>query len=66
MRLRRIKKKEKRRMTKINQHGDIPPTAPPVTHNSGSMRSTPAGGEVPRDQYRQPVPAPTPAPTTQK
>jgi hypothetical protein len=43
-------------MTKINQHRDIPPGAPPVTHNSGSVRSTPAGGEVSRDQWQRPVP----------
>jgi hypothetical protein len=43
-------------MTKINQHRDIPPTAPPVNHNSGSVKSTPAGGEVSRDQWQKPVP----------
>jgi hypothetical protein len=56
MRLRRIRKKERRRMSKINQHRDIPPTAPPVTHNSGSVRTTPAGGEVSRDQWQKPLP----------
>lgn len=50
-------------MTNVNQHGNIPPTAPPVTHNSGNMRSTPAGGEVSPGQYRQPTPTPPPAPT---
>ena len=50
-------------MTKINQHRPIPPAAPAVTHNSGNMRSTPAGGEVSRDQYQQPAPTPPPAPT---
>lgn len=43
-------------MTKINQHREIPAGAPPVTHNSGSIRTTPAGGEVPRDQYQKPLP----------
>jgi hypothetical protein len=43
-------------MSKINQHRDIPPTAPPVTHNSGSVRTTPAGGEVSRDQWQKPLP----------
>ena len=28
---------------------------PPVNHNSGSIRTTPAGGEVPREQYQTPV-----------
>jgi hypothetical protein len=55
MRLRRIERR-RRRMTKINQHRDIPPTAPPVNHNSGSVKSTPAGGEVSRDQWQKPVP----------
>jgi hypothetical protein len=50
-------------VTKINQHRPIPTAAPPVTHNSGNMRSTPAGGEVSRDQYQQPAPTPAPAPT---
>lgn len=43
-------------MTKINQHREIPSTAPPVTHNSGGVRTTPAGGEVSRDQYQRPAP----------
>jgi hypothetical protein len=43
-------------MTKINQHRPIPSGAPPVTHNSGNMRSTPAGGEVSRDQYANKAP----------
>jgi hypothetical protein len=34
-----------------NTNRDIPPGAPPVQHNSGSMRSTPAGGTVLPDQY---------------
>jgi hypothetical protein len=29
---------------------------PPVTHNSGTMRTTPAGGEVSPSQYWKPVP----------
>jgi len=51
-------------MTKVNQHGDIPAGAPQVQHNSGSMRSTPAGGAVSPDQYvgKAPAPAPAPAP----
>lgn len=40
--------------TKINQHHDVPPTAPQPTHNSGTVRSTPAGGQVSKDQYQQP------------
>jgi hypothetical protein len=54
------------RVTKLNQNRPIPPAAPPVHHNSGSMRSTPAGGEVSPGQYRQPVPTPPPAPTLEK
>jgi hypothetical protein len=55
-------------MTKLNQHHVIPPSVPPVTCNSGSMRSTPAGGEVSPDQYvwKAPMPSPTPAPTTER
>jgi hypothetical protein len=45
---------------KINQHRPIPAGAPEVRHNSGGMRSTPAGGQVPREQYE------TPTPPTQK
>jgi hypothetical protein len=41
-------------MTKINEH---------ARHSSETVRSTnDAGGEVSPGQYRQPVPAPTPAP----
>jgi len=29
---------------------------PPVEHNSGHIRTTPAGGEVSRDQYQRPLP----------
>jgi hypothetical protein len=50
-------------MTKLNQNGNVPPGAPAVTHNSGNIRSTPAGGEVSRNQYHQPAPTPPPAPT---
>jgi hypothetical protein len=28
----------------------------PLQHNSGHIRSTPAGGEVSRDQYQRPLP----------
>jgi hypothetical protein len=56
-------KKERRHMTKLNQNGNVPPGAPAVTHNSGNIRSTPAGGEVSRNQYHQPAPTPPPAPT---
>jgi hypothetical protein len=41
-------------MSEIHKHRPIPADAPPVTHNSGNVRSTPAGGEVPRGQYEQP------------
>jgi hypothetical protein len=40
---------------KVNQHRPIPADlTPPVHHNSGNIRSTPAGGEVSRGQYEQP------------
>lgn len=40
---------------KVNQHRPIPSDlAPPVHHNSGNVKSTPAGGEVSRGQYEQP------------
>jgi hypothetical protein len=40
---------------KVNQHRPIPADlTPPVHHNSGNVRSTPAGGQVSTDQYRQP------------
>jgi hypothetical protein len=35
---------------------------PKVQHNSGNMRSTPAGGEVPVSQYTKKVPQPVPPP----
>jgi hypothetical protein len=42
-------------MTKINEHRPIPSDLnPPVHHNSGTIRSTPAGGPVSKDQYQQP------------
>ena len=41
-------------MSEINKHRPIPANAPPVQHNSGNVRSTPAGVEVSTDQYRQP------------
>jgi hypothetical protein len=50
-------------MVKINERSEIPAGVPPVQHNSGGIRTTPAGGEVSRDQYRQPVTPPSPAPT---
>jgi hypothetical protein len=54
-------------MTRIQQHREIPPAVSiPVQHNSGSMRSTPAGGEVPRDQYQRPTPAPAPSTKIEK
>jgi hypothetical protein len=56
MRLRRIKKKKKR-MTKLSQPNVIPPSVP-VQHNSGSIRTAPAGGKVSPDQYVGKVPAP--------
>jgi hypothetical protein len=34
---------------------------PPVQHNSGTMRSAPAGGEVPRGQYADKAPRPASA-----
>ncbi len=44
-------------MSEIRRHGDAPPDLKqPVTRNSGTMRSTPAGGELSRDQYQRPVP----------
>jgi hypothetical protein len=40
---------------KVNQHRPIPSElTPPVHHNSGNIRSTPAGGHVSKDQYQQP------------
>jgi len=47
--------------TKIEQHHPINPNIPTPRHNSGSMNSTPAGGEVPVDQYSKPMP-PQPSP----
>lgn len=47
-------------MTEVKQHRDVPASAPPVQHNSGHIRTTPAGGQVLPDQYRQPAPAPEP------
>lgn len=41
-------------MSKVNQHTTPTGLNAPVAHNSGNMRSTPAGGEVPRAQYEQP------------
>ena len=42
-------------MTEIHKHRPIPNDLnPPVHHNSGNVRSTPAGGEVDRSQYQQP------------
>lgn len=42
-------------MTDVNKHRPIPgDLAPSVQHNSGTVRSTPAGGEVSRSQYEQP------------
>jgi hypothetical protein len=42
-------------MTEINKHRPIPSDlTPPVHHNSGTVRSTPAGGEVSRGQFEQP------------
>jgi len=43
-------------MAEINQHHPLNPADPPVRHNSGGVKSTPAGGEVPVDQYRKPIP----------
>jgi hypothetical protein len=40
-------------MTKIEQHRPVP-AGTQVKHNSGAMTSTPAGGQVPPEQYRQP------------
>ncbi len=40
--------------SKVNQHTTPADLAPSVAHNSGNLRSTPAGGEVPRSQYEQP------------
>jgi hypothetical protein len=49
--------------TKIEQRRPIPAgVTTPVHHNSGSMRSTPAGGEVSPDQYRLPASSPAPDP----
>lgn len=49
-------------MIKINEHGSTPPRIDPYRHSSGTVRGPDdTGGEVPRDQYRQPVPAPAPA-----
>lgn len=39
-------------MSEINRHRPIPPGAPPVQHNSGTIRSTPAGGQVSTGQYQ--------------
>jgi hypothetical protein len=50
-------------MTKLNQPNVIPPSIP-IQHNSGSIRTTPAGGKVSPDQYVGKTPASTPAPTT--
>jgi hypothetical protein len=50
-------------MTKLSQPNVIPPSVQPVQHNSGSIRTTPEGGEVSRDQYQRPAPPPPPAPT---
>jgi len=47
---------------KIEQHHPVNPGVPNPRHNSGGMKSTPAGGEVPRDQYENKVPPQTPPP----
>jgi hypothetical protein len=53
-------------MTKINEHFPTPKVSDPYRHSSGTVRSpNDAGGQVPRDQYRQPVTPPAPAPKTQ-
>jgi hypothetical protein len=42
-------------MTDINKHRPIPADLThPVTHNSGNIRTTPAGGQVSREQYESP------------
>jgi hypothetical protein len=41
-------------MTKIEQHRPTPPSVPQPTHNSGTIRTTPAGGKVSTDQYQTP------------
>jgi hypothetical protein len=49
-------------MTEIKQHRDVPAGVHVDQRNSGSMRSTPAGGELPRSEYmKQPLGA---APST--
>jgi hypothetical protein len=54
-------------MTKINEHFPTPKGIDPYRHASGTVRSpNDAGGEVPRDQYKQPMPAPAPAPKTER
>jgi hypothetical protein len=51
-------------MTKINDHFPTPTGVNPYRHPSQTVQSSSnAGGQVPRDQYRQPVPAPAPAPS---
>ncbi len=44
-------------MTKIEQHLPTPASVPQPTRNSGNIRTTPAGGQVSRDQYQTPLPA---------
>jgi hypothetical protein len=45
-------------MSEVHKHRPIPSDLkPPVYHNSGGKTSTPAGGEVSRDQFHsQPLP----------
>ena len=52
-------------MTKIQEHFPNPPGIDTYKRPSQTVQSpNAAGGEVPPAQYRQPVAAPTPAPTT--
>jgi hypothetical protein len=44
-------------MTKINEHGETPPSVKPHRHSSETVRSpNDAGGKLPREQYERPLP----------
>jgi hypothetical protein len=45
-------------MTEVKQHRDVPSGVRVDQRNSGGIRTTPAGGEVSREQYYQPSPPP--------